>query len=118
MVADAHPAIITEKQADQVYEKMQNRSKGQRIQMKPVYLLTEILVCDRCEAAFQADKHGKKKITYYRCPSRRRRGKFACDNKSHLEATTIEKQVLDQVMADLLEPAFFKEWMGEVNRKH
>ena len=86
--------------------------------MKPVYLLTGILVCDRCEAAFQADKHGKKKITYYRCASRRRRGKFACDNKSHLEATAIEKQVLDQVMADLLEPAFFKEWMGEVNRKH
>ena len=118
MVADAHPAIITEKQADQVYEKMQSRSRGQRIQMKPIYLLTGVLVCDLCEAAFQADKHGKKKITYYRCASRRRRGKFACDNKSHLEATAIEKQVLDQVMADLLEPAFFKQWMGEVNRKH
>ena len=65
MVADAHPAIITEKQADQVYEKMQSRSRGQRIQMKPVYLLTGVLVCGLCEAAFQADKYGKKKITYY-----------------------------------------------------
>jgi len=35
-----------------------------------------------------------------------------------IDTAIIEKQVIDQVIKDLLEPEFFKGWMRDVNRRH
>lgn len=116
MVPDAHPAIITPQEADIVYEQSEKRRHGHRIQMKRQYLLTGLLVCDLCGSAFTAHNHRTKGIVYYRCSLRNRRGGTACENKTCFDAEKIEKQVLDRVLEDLLEPQIFHDWLQEVNQ--
>lgn len=116
MVPDAHPAIITEEEAEKVYDAMMQRRQRERIEGERKYLLTGLLVCAECGARFGGHSYRTRDAVYYRCSSRNRRGNAACSNRSHLMADPLEREVVERVFADLTDPQVFSDWVAATLR--
>ena len=94
-----HQAIIDR----DVYERVQHlldegRSNGIRHGRNPAYILTGILRCARCDAAFTpaSARKGDRNYRYYRCSTRDKQGRDACES-APLPAAAIEDFVIQRI---------------------
>ncbi|MGW7911256.1 cassette chromosome recombinase CcrB [Staphylococcus xylosus] len=99
-----HTPIINQELWDKVQTRKNQVSQKPQVHGKGTNLLTGIIFCEKCGAAYAASnttntlKDGtKKRIRYYSCSNFRNKGSKVCSANS-VRADVIEKYVMDQIL--------------------
>jgi site-specific DNA recombinase len=125
---NAHPAIL----APDLWERVQTKlarvadtyaKSGQKMAhlqlLQSRHLLTGLLHCAVCGAHFIARPAHKRKTGkryhYYGCAFHAQRGNSVCANRTYLPLETIERELLDLLLAEVLTPATTARLLTEVN---
>ena len=113
IVEDAYPAIIGMGVAEEVYRKAEARRMGRLPKKRGNYLLSGMLKCSECEAAFIINSNPKRNEAFYVCGSRTRRS-GGCSNRLMLHQRALEEQVTDWLKEHLLDPDFLSAYFERV----
>ena len=119
-----HTPIISQDLWDKVQARKKQVSKKPQVHGKGTNLLTGIIVCEKCGAAYAASnttntlKDGtKKRIRYYSCSNFRNKGSKVCSANS-VRADVIEKYVMDQILEIVKSDKVIKQVVERVNQEN
>ncbi|MBF7025358.1 cassette chromosome recombinase CcrB [Staphylococcus kloosii] len=116
--------IISQDLWDKVQARKKQVSKKPQVHGKGTNLLTGIIFCEKCGAAYAASnttntlKDGtKKRIRYYSCSNFRNKGSKVCSANS-VRADVIEKYVMDQILEIVKSDKVIKQVVERVNQEN
>ncbi|MCG2322700.1 recombinase family protein [Staphylococcus epidermidis] len=119
-----HSPIIGKDLWDKVQARKKQVSKKPQVHGKGTNLLTGIIFCEKCGAAYAASnttntlKDGtKKRIRYYSCSNFRNKGSKVCSANS-VRADVIEKYVMDQILEIVKSDKVIKQVVERVNQEN
>ena len=119
-----HAPIIGKDLWDKVQARKKQVSKKPQVHGKGTNLLTGIIFCEKCGAAYAASnttntlKDGtKKRIRYYSCSNFRNKGSKVCSANS-VRADVIEKYVMDQILEIVKSDKVLKQVVERVNQEN
>ncbi|NGJ25032.1 recombinase family protein [Staphylococcus aureus] len=119
-----HTPIISQDLWDKVQARKKQVSKKPQVHGKGTNLLTGIIFCEKCGAAYAASnttntlKDGtKKRIRYYSCSNFRNKGSKVCSANS-VRADVIEKYVMDQILEIVKSDKVLKQVVERVNQEN
>ncbi|WIL69731.1 MULTISPECIES: cassette chromosome recombinase CcrB [Staphylococcaceae] len=119
-----HSPIIGKDLWDKVQARKKQVSKKPQVHGKGTNLLTGIIFCEKCGAAYAASnttntlKDGtKKRIRYYSCSNFRNKGSKVCSANS-VRADVIEKYVMDQILEIVKSDKVLKQVVERVNQEN
>ncbi|MBF7019830.1 recombinase family protein [Staphylococcus sp. 18_1_E_LY] len=119
-----HTPIISQDLWDKVQARKKQVSKKPQVHGKGTNLLTGIIFCEKCGAAYAASnttntlKDGtKKRIRYYSCSNFRNKGSKVCSANS-VRADVIEKYVMDQILEIVKSDKVIKQVVERVNQEN
>ncbi|MDU0445600.1 cassette chromosome recombinase CcrB [Staphylococcus haemolyticus] len=119
-----HTPIISQDLWDKVQARKKQVSKKPQVHGKGTNLLTGIIFCEKCGAAYSASnttntlKDGtKKRIRYYSCSNFRNKGSKVCSANS-VRADVIEKYVMDQILEIVKSDKVIKQVVERVNQEN
>ncbi|MEQ6181725.1 cassette chromosome recombinase CcrB [Staphylococcus saprophyticus] len=119
-----HAPIIGKDLWDKVQARKKQVSKKPQVHGKGTNLLTGIIFCEKCGAAYAASnttntlKDGtKKRIRYYSCSNFRNKGSKVCSANS-VRADVIEKYVMDQILEVVKSDKVLKQVVERVNQEN
>lgn len=119
-----HTPIISQDLWDKVQAHKKQVSKKPQVHGKGTNLLTGIIFCEKCGAAYAASnttntlKDGtKKRIRYYSCSNFRNKGSKVCSANS-VRADVIEKYVMDQILEIVKSDKVLKQVVERVNQEN
>lgn len=119
-----HSPIIGKDLWDKVQARKKQVSKKPQVHGKGTNLLTGIIFCEKCGAAYAASnttntlKDGtKKRIRYYSCSNFRNKGSKVCSANS-VRADVIEKYVMDQILEIVKSDKVLKQVVECVNQEN
>ncbi|MEB8130532.1 cassette chromosome recombinase CcrB [Mammaliicoccus sciuri] len=119
-----HTPIISQDLWDKVQARKKQVSKKPQVHGKGTNLLTGIIFCEKCDAAYAASnttntlKDGtKKRIRYYSCSNFRNKGSKVCSANS-VRADVIEKYVMDQILEIVKSDKVIKQVVERVNQEN
>lgn len=119
-----HTPIISQTLWDKVQARKKQVSEKPQVHGKGTNLLTGLISCERCGAAYAASnttntlKDGtKKRIRYYSCSNFRNKGSKVCSANS-VRADVIEKYVMDQILEIVKSDKVIKQVVERVNQEH
>lgn len=119
-----HTPIISQDLWDKVQARKKQVSKKPQVHGKGTNLLTGIIFCENCGAAYAASnttntlKDGtKKRIRYYSCSNFRNKGSKVCSANS-VRADVIEKYVMDQILEIVKSDKVLKQVVERVNQEN
>ncbi len=119
-----HSPIISQDLWDKVQARKKQVSKKPQVHGKGTNLLTGIIFCEKCGAAYAASnttntlKDGtKKRIRYYSCSNFRNKGSKVCSANS-VRADVIEKYVMDQILEIVKSDKVIKQVVERVNQEN
>lgn len=119
-----HTPIISQDLWDKVQARKKQVSKKPQVHGKGTNLLTGIIFCEKCGAAYAASnttntlKDGtKKRIRYYSCSNFRNKGSKVCSANS-VRADVIEKYVMDQILEVVKSDKVLKQVVERVNQEN
>ncbi|QRA16680.1 cassette chromosome recombinase CcrB [Staphylococcus shinii] len=119
-----HSPIIGKDLWDKVQARKKQVSKKLQVHGKGTNLLTGIIFCEKCGAAYAASnttntlKDGtKKRIRYYSCSNFRNKGSKVCSANS-VRADVIEKYVMDQILEIVKSDKVLKQVVERVNQEN
>ncbi|MCJ0970387.1 recombinase family protein [Mammaliicoccus sciuri] len=119
-----HSPIIGKDLWDKVEARKKQVSKKPQVHGKGTNLLTGIIFCEKCGAAYAASnttntlKDGtKKRIRYYSCSNFRNKGSKVCSANS-VRADVIEKYVMDQILEIVKSDKVLKQVVERVNQEN
>ena len=119
-----HTPIISQDLWDKVQARKKQVSKKPQVHGKGTNLLTGIIFCEKCGAAYAASnttntlKDGtKKRIRYYSCSNFRNKGSKVCSANS-VRADVIEKYVMDQLIEIVKSDKVLKQVVERVNQEN
>ncbi|MDW4072414.1 recombinase family protein [Staphylococcus saprophyticus] len=119
-----HTPIISQSLWDKVQARKKQVSKKPQVHGKGTNLLTGIIFCEKCGAAYAASnttntlKDGtKKRIRYYSCSNFRNKGSKVCSANS-VRADVIEKYVMDQILEIVKSDKVLKQVVERVNQEN
>ncbi|QDX04598.1 cassette chromosome recombinase CcrB [Staphylococcus saprophyticus] len=119
-----HTPIISQDLWDKVQARKKQVSKKPQVHGKGTNLLTGIIFCEKCGAAYAASnttntlKDGtKKRIRYYSCSNFRNKGSNVCSANS-VRADVIEKYVMDQILEIVKSDKVIKQVVERVNQEN
>ncbi|HCQ3485481.1 TPA: recombinase family protein [Staphylococcus aureus] len=119
-----HSPIIGKDLWDKVQARKKQVSKKPQVHGKGTNLLTGIIFCEKCGAAYAASnttntlKDGtKKRIRYYSCSNFRNKGSKVCSANS-VRADVIEKYVMDQILEIIKSDKVLKQVVERVNQEN
>ena len=116
IVPYAHQAIISMEQGDRAYEMMQ-RFKGRgKAPRRKKYLLSGLLNCSECNAAFIINSDHKRQQYYYTCGTRKRKC-GDCSNRLWLDKNKVESQLMSHIRSEILEPDFLERYFQRMLEK-
>ncbi|MCD8902846.1 cassette chromosome recombinase CcrB [Staphylococcus gallinarum] len=124
IVEGKHTPIISQDLWDKVQARKKQVSKKPQVHGKGTNLLTGIIFCEKCGAAYAASnttntlKDGtKKRIRYYSCSNFRNKGSKVCSANS-VRADVIEKYVMDQILEIVKSDKVIKQVVERVNQEN
>nr|AOQ25916.1 CcrB recombinase [Mammaliicoccus sciuri] len=125
VVADGkHSPIISQELWDKVQTRKKQVSEKPQVHGKGTNLLTGLIFCERCGAAYAASnttntlKDGtKKRIRYYSCSNFRNKGSKVCSANS-VRADVIEKYVMDQILEIVKSDKVINQVLQRVNQEN
>lgn len=119
-----HTPIISQDLWGKVQARKKQVNKNPQVHGKGTNLLTGIIFCEKCGAAYAASnttntlKDGtKKRIRYYSCSNFRNKGSKVCSANS-VRADVIEKYVMDQVLEIVKSDKVLKQVVERVNQEN
>ncbi|MFW2423502.1 cassette chromosome recombinase CcrB [Staphylococcus cohnii subsp. cohnii] len=119
-----HTPIISQELWDKVQTRKNQVSQKPQVHGKGTNLLTGIIFCEKCGAAYAASnttntlKDGtKKRIRYYSCSNFRNKGSKVCSANS-VRADVIEKYVMDQILEIVKSDKVLKQVVERVNQEN
>ncbi|HDH4244966.1 TPA: recombinase family protein [Staphylococcus aureus] len=119
-----HTPIISQDLWDKVQARKKQVNKKPQVHGKGTNLLTGIIFCEKCGAAYAASnttntlKDGtKKRIRYYSCSNFRNKGSKVCSANS-VRADVIEKYVMDQILEVVKSDKVLKQVVERVNQEN
>ncbi|WP_381399110.1 cassette chromosome recombinase CcrB [Staphylococcus aureus] len=119
-----HTPIISQDLWNKVQARKKQVSKKPQVHGKGTNLLTGIIFCEKCGAAYAASnttntlKDGtKKRIRYYSCSNFRNKGSKVCSANS-VRADVIEKYVMDQILEVVKSDKVLKQVIERVNQEN
>ena len=119
-----HTPIISQSLWDKVQARKKQVSEKPQVHGKGTNLLTGIIFCEKCGAAYAASnttntlKDGtKKRIRYYSCSNFRNKGSKVCSANS-VRADVIEKYVMDQILEIVKSDKVLKQVVERVNQEN
>ncbi|MDW4068223.1 recombinase family protein [Staphylococcus saprophyticus] len=119
-----HTPIISQDLWDKVQARKKQVNKKPQVHGKGTNLLTGIIFCEKCGAAYAASnttntlKDGtKKRIRYYSCSNFRNKGSKVCSANS-VRADVIEKYVMDQILEIIKSDKVLKQVVERVNQEN
>ncbi|CCI59520.1 putative resolvase [Staphylococcus equorum subsp. equorum Mu2] len=119
-----HTPIINQELWDKVQTRKNQVSQKPQVHGKGTNLLTGIIFCEKCGAAYAASnttntlKDGtKKRIRYYSCSNFRNKGSKVCSANS-VRADVIEKYVMDQILEIVKSDKVLKQVVERVNQEN
>ena len=119
-----HTPIINQELWDKVQTRKNQVSQKPQVHGKGTNLLTGIIFCEKCGAAYAASnttntlKDGtKKRIRYYSCSNFRNKGSKVCSANS-VRADVIEKYVMDQILEIVKSDKVIKQVVERVNQEN
>ena len=113
IVKNAYPGIISLDIAEKIYEKSQARKRGEMPKKRGDYLLSGLMKCGVCGAAYIMNSTPKRGDAFYVCGTRQRK-KDSCDNKLMLHRDEVEKQITDWLKTSILTPDFLEPYFARV----
>jgi len=103
-------------QGDRAYEMMQRfRGRGKAPRRKK-YLLSGLLNCSECNAAFIINSDHKRQQYYYTCGTRKRKC-GDCSNRLWLDKNKVESQLMSHIRSEILEPDFLERYFQRMLEK-
>lgn len=119
VVPNAHPAIITEQECDDIRKMVDNRSKpkpGRKGEESRFALSGGLLKCKLCGANYAGIK--RKSGDYYACGSHLYRRGADCGPAWNIPRDTIENLIFSKILARMPDdPTEFQQWADEMNRQ-
>lgn len=117
---DAHPAIVSEAEYQQIQQRFASRSPA-TVHPRTLhgrYLLTGLLRCAQCYAPMYGLKGGKAphRYYYYTCSTFWRKGKHLCAS-SHVRSDVLDATILDSLQAFATEEQILKTIVIAANRQ-
>lgn len=119
-----HIPIIGKELWNKVQARKKQVSQKPQVHGKGTNLLTGIIFCEKCGAAYAASnttntlKDGtKKRIRYYSCSNFRNKGSKVCSANS-VRADVIEKYVMDQILEIVKSDKVLKQVVERVNQEN